>query len=74
MKDEHTYIKKGVKKGHTEVIYKETFISKQSLLTRIHLAEIMTAFFKGQLALYTFQEPSQLDCTFCGAVINVKRS
>ena len=31
MKDEHTYAKKVARKGRTEVIYKGTFISKQSL-------------------------------------------
>ena len=31
MKDEHTYGKKIVRKGRTKVIYKGTFISKQSL-------------------------------------------
>ena len=33
MKDEHTYVKKMARKGRTKVIYKETFISKQSLGT-----------------------------------------
>ena len=32
VKDEHTYGKKVARKGRTEVIYKGTFISKQSLL------------------------------------------
>ena len=31
VKDEHTYGKKVARKGRTEVIYKGTFISKQSL-------------------------------------------
>ena len=31
MKDEHTYGKKMARKGRTKVIYKGTFISKQSL-------------------------------------------
>ena len=31
MKDEHTYGKKVARKGSTEVTYKRTFISKQSL-------------------------------------------
>ena len=31
VKDEHTYGKKVARKGHTEVISKGTFISKQSL-------------------------------------------
>ena len=31
VKDEHTYGKKIVRKGSTKVIYKGTFISKQSL-------------------------------------------
>ena len=33
MKDEHAYGKKRARKGCTKVIYKETFISKQSLGT-----------------------------------------
>jgi hypothetical protein len=31
VKDEHTYGKKMARKGHTKVIYKGTFVSKQSL-------------------------------------------
>ena len=31
VKDDHTYDKKMVRKGRTKVIYKGTFISKQSL-------------------------------------------
>ena len=36
MKDEHTYGEKIARYGRTKVIYKGTFISKQSLLYKIH--------------------------------------
>ena len=32
VKDEHTYVEKMARKGCTKVIYKGTFVSKQSLL------------------------------------------
>ena len=35
VKDEHTYGKKVARKGRREVIYKGTFISKQSLITNL---------------------------------------
>ena len=40
MKDKHTYGKKMARQGRTKVIYKGTFVSKQSLLTQHSLSFI----------------------------------
>ena len=45
VEDKHTYGKKMARKGHTKVIYKGTFISKQSLPRIIYYPEnIITVF------------------------------
>ena len=42
MKDKHTYGKKMARKGRTKVIYKGTFISKQSLFTYLYIYSLLT--------------------------------
>ena len=57
MKDEHTYGKKMAREGRTKVIYKGTFVSKQSLgmfLKLIYMLQVKRKFWVENQA--TFQQ------------------